>query len=278
LLLEPVAFLEMKEPDLISRPINPVGNHFRVPECLELPSQEVHVWQADLDAPAFPENRPPALLSKDEYERAGRYQFARDRRRYVAGRLILRILLSAYLKTNPNGVSFHYSQNGKPRLGCTSEIRFNVSHSDKMAVFAFVRGREVGVDVEQIHRDIAVQEIAGRFFSQVEQAAFAKVPKELKRDAFFRCWTRKEALVKAKGDGLSLPLDQFDVSLLAGQSARLLGTRPDPGERHRWSMWELDAGPGYAAALVAEGKGMRVVEMTASSAVEHGTHILENHG
>jgi 4'-phosphopantetheinyl transferase len=227
----------------------------------ELPYNEVHIWQADLDPMDWPENRNLGLLSVDEYERAGRFQFARDRNRFMTGRQLLRILLSAYLKADLKGVSFHYSPNGKPSLANgpdASEIRFNVSHSDSMALFGFVRGRELGVDVERIQRDVAVREIAGRFFSHDEQQAFEQVPAELKLETFFRCWTRKEAFVKAKGNGLSLPLDQFDVSLLPKQSAELLRTWPDPEERHRWSMWDLDVGPGYAGALVVEGKGIKL--------------------
>jgi 4'-phosphopantetheinyl transferase len=139
-----------------------------------------------------------------------------------------------------------------------------------MALFAFVRGKEVGIDIEQVRRGISVKEIAERFFSPAEQAAFAELPEELKPEAFFRCWTRKEAFVKAKGNGLSLPLDQFDVSLLPGQTARLLATRPHFEEQHRWSMCELNVGPDYAASLVIEGKGMRVVERPISSASPAG--------
>jgi 4'-phosphopantetheinyl transferase len=248
--------------------MNLVQASFQVPQCLELADHEVHVWQADLDVLSSPAEPSQVLLSQDEQQRADRFKFDRDRKRYIAGRQFLRTLLSAYLQTDLKGVSFDYSPNGKPSLGNEHNargIRFNVSHSDKMAAFAFVRGREVGVDIEQIHQDISVKEIAGRFFSQAEQAAFADVPEELKQEAFFLCWTRKEAFVKAKGNGLSLPLDQFDVSLLPGRRAQLLGTRPDPEERHRWSMCELNVGPDYAAALVVEGKGIRVVERRTSS-------------
>jgi 4'-phosphopantetheinyl transferase len=248
---------------LISSPMNLVEADFQVPQCLDLAEHEVHVWQADLDVLSSPAEPSQGLLSPDEHQRADRFKFDRDRKRYIAGRQFLRTLLSAYLQTELKAVSFDYSPNGKPSLGNEHNaggIRFNVSHSDKMAAFAFVRGREIGVDIEQIHQDISVEEIAGRFFSRAEQFAFAKVPKQLKQEAFFLCWTRKEAFVKAKGSGLSLPLDQFDVSLLPGEPAQLLGTRPDPEERHRWSMWELNLGAEYAAALVVEGKEIRVIE------------------
>lgn len=248
--------------------MNPVEADFQLPECLELPDHEVHFWRANLDALTLRTEPSQVLLSKDEHERAGCFKFARDRGRYVAGRQLLRTLLSAYLKIDLAGVAFQYSPYGKPSLSNghnAGGIRFTVSHSDKMIILAFVREREIGVDVERMHREIGIKEIAGRFFSQAEQVAFAAVPEELKREAFFRCWTRKEAFVKAIGDGLSLPLDQFDVSLLPGQPAQLLGTRPDPEERHRWSMWELNLGADYSAALVVEGTGIRVLEQPSVS-------------
>jgi len=250
--------------------VEPVEFDFQLPKCQELPDHEVHVWHADLDALVLAPESSTLLLSQDEHQRAGRFHFESDRKRYIAGRQFLRKLLSAYLKTDFMGVSLHYSPKGKPSLGPASEIRFNVSHSGKIALFAFVRGKEIGVDVEQLHKEVSVKEIAGRFFSQAEQATFAGVAEELKQEAFFRCWTRKEAFVKAKGDGLSLALDQFDVSLRPGESAQLLSSRPDPEEQHRWSMWDLNVGPDYAAALVVEGKVASVVEKRTSVAVECG--------
>ena len=255
---------------MISSSVQPVESNFQLPEYQELPEDEVHIWQANLDALALATESSPLLLSQDEHRRAGRFHFESDRKRYIAGRQFLRKLLSAYFKTDFTGLSFHYSPKGKPSLGPASEIRFNVSHSGRIALFAFVRGRELGVDVEQIHKEVNVKEIAGRFFSRAEQTTFAAVAEELKQEAFFRCWTRKEAFVKAKGDGLSLALDQFDVSLLPGEPAQLLSTRPDPKEQHRWSMWDLNVGPDYAAALVVEGKVASVVEKRTSVAVECG--------
>jgi len=253
---------------LISSSVQPVESNFQLPEYQELPEDEVHIWQANLDALALATESSPLLLSQDEHRRAGRFHFESDRKRYIAGRQFLRKLLSAYFKTDFTGLSFHYSPKGKPSLGPASEIRFNVSH--RIALFAFVRGGEVGVDIEQIHKEVNVKEIAERFFSQAEQVKFAAVAEELKQEAFFRCWTRKEAFVKAKGDGLSLALDQFDVSLLPGEPAQLLSTRPDPKEQHRWSMWDLNVGPDYAAALVVEGKVASVVERSTSVTVECG--------
>ena len=228
---------------------------------LELCPNEVQVWRADLDAFAFREGSAGRFLSQDERDRASRFHFARDRRRFMAGREILRLLLSAYLDLEPGNLSFRYSAHGKPELDSArleSRLAFNVSHSGPAALFAFVRDHKVGVDVEQLRTDLATYEIAEQFFSQAEQAALKQIPQHLQHQAFFACWTRKEAFVKAKGEGLSLPLDQFDVSLTPAQPAEILGTRPDTEERHRWSLWSLDVDPGHAAALAVDGNGMHL--------------------
>jgi 4'-phosphopantetheinyl transferase len=233
-----------------------------MPEKLELPENEAHVWRANLDTLPAPEQVREELLARDEVERARRFRFERDRRRFVAGRSLLRLLLAAYLHTNPGEISFDYSPRGKPSLAgnhAASGIRFNVSHSHEIGLFAFVRSREIGIDVERIRRDFDASAIADRFFSPREREALGQLPPALRHEAFFHCWTRKEAFVKAKGGGLSLALDQFDVSLDPRQPAQLLGTRPDPEERSRWSLSALDVDPAYPAALVVEGASVPVV-------------------
>jgi 4'-phosphopantetheinyl transferase len=116
----------------------------------------------------------------------------------------------------------------------------------------------VGIDLERIRFDLAVAEIAERFFSRREVAMLRTLPTELQRQAFFRCWTRKEAYIKARGEGLSLLLDQFDVSLAPGEPAAILGTQRDPSEASRWSLQKLTPAPGYVAALAVEGHGWRL--------------------
>jgi 4'-phosphopantetheinyl transferase len=124
-----------------------------------------------------------------------------------------------------------------------------------VALYAVTRAREVGIDVELIRSDLKIEQIAERFFSHHEIATLRALPTELRQSAFFRCWTRKEAYIKATGKGLSLPLDQFEVSLTPGEPAALLSTQPDPNEAQRWSLRELTPAPGYAAALAVEGHG-----------------------
>ena len=134
-------------------------------------------------------------------------------------------------------------------------IRFNLSHSHGVALYAVTRGREVGIDLEYIRSDLEVEQIAERFFSRREIATLRALPIDLRTDAFFLCWTRKETYLKARGEGLSLPLDQFDVSLIPGEPAALLSTHRGSHEALRWSLQELTPAPGYVAALGVEGHG-----------------------
>src|SRR5271167_91390 len=209
---------------------------------LSIPEDEVQLWRIDLEALGADESRWRKTLSSDELERASRFHFPRDRQRFAASRSLLRILLADYLATDPAAVSFSYSEKGKPSLGgayAGSNLKFNISHSGGVTLLAFTRDREIGVDVEQVRGDSDLKAIARRFFSPKEQTQLANLPGEKSVDAFFRCWTRKEAYIKAVGDGLSLPLDQFDVSFDAGDASALLATRPDASEARHWLLREV---------------------------------------
>lgn len=226
------------------------------PADLTLPADEVHVWRAPLDLPSERLERLRGTLAPDECERAARFYFERDRRHFVAARGLLRALLGRYLKLPPDGLRFGYTPHGKPHMadgGGGEWLRFNLSHSGGVALYAFGRGRELGVDIEQVRADIEHSQIAERFFSSREVAALRDLPPRLQREAFFLCWTRKEAYIKGIGEGLSLPLDSFDVSLTPGAPASLLAVRGDAREAARWGLRDLEPGPGYHAALVAEG-------------------------
>src|SRR5208283_3082224 len=131
-------------------------------------------------------------------------------------------------------------------------LDFNVSHTAGLALLAFARGRKIGIDVERIRRDFGTAEIAERFFSKAERAALRELPQEQRHEAFFRCWTRKEAFIKALGEGLSHPLDQFDVSLDPHAPAALLATRPDAHEVDRWKLLDIRLLGDFVAALALE--------------------------
>ena len=169
---------------------------------------------------------------------------------------MLRRILSHYLDISPALIHFSYNRYGKPALAVganDNQLRFNVSHANDVALYAVTRGREVGLDIEFIRDDFASLEIAERFFSATEVATLQSLPAQLQTEAFFNCWTRKEAYIKALGEGLSHPLHSFAVSLAPSDTAALLSTDNDPEEASRWSLVELSCDTGYVAALVVEG-------------------------
>ncbi|MFN2491845.1 MAG: 4'-phosphopantetheinyl transferase superfamily protein [Pyrinomonadaceae bacterium] len=227
-------------------------------EAMILGPDDVHVWHASLDV-RLSKNLAP-VLSEDELTRAHRFDFAKDRHHYIAARGILRKLLAAYLGSDAAELKFSYADKGKPFLNAVSRrtVNFNLAHSHGRAVYAFSSGRELGVDIEFLREDLAEEKIAERFFSPSEVTVLREVPKELRNQAFFNCWTRKEAYIKARGEGLSMPLDEFDVSLTPGEPAALLKNHKDERELLRWSMQSLPIAPGYVAALVVEGHNWRL--------------------
>jgi len=245
----------------MSQTMNITDSGFQIKAPLTLREDEVRLWRVDLEAVGGDESRWKRVLSSDELTRAARFHFSRDRQRFVATRAWLRMILASYLGTDANSLSFSYSKREKPSLGSAHEdngITFNVSHSAGIALLGFARRREIGVDVEQLRPDSDLEAIARRFFSTHEQSQLAALPAEERVDAFFRCWTRKEAYIKATGDGLSLPLSQFDVSLVSGETNALLATRPDSSEAGRWLLREVPAGHGYIAAVCARGRDWKL--------------------
>lgn len=226
------------------------------PLALALPDDEVHIWRAELDLPPARIDEFQRILAPDERSRAEKFYFERDRIHYTAGRSLLRMILGRYLQAEPGQIQFHYNAYGKPALAPAhgpGPLRFNLSHSGGLALYAFANSREIGVDVEHIRTDLDHAQIAAHTFSALENALLSSLPADVQPVAFFNCWTRKEAYIKAHGLGLSLPLDQFAVSLAPGEPARLLHTAGAPQEAERWSLQALAPGPGYAGALAAEG-------------------------
>jgi 4'-phosphopantetheinyl transferase len=220
---------------------------------------DVLVWRTtpDVDDSILTKHR--SVLSRDEEARAERFYFAADRRRATVGRGCLRLLLARTLMLPACRLSFAYDDFGKPSLkGKPRGLEFNVSHSGNVILIAMARQRPVGVDVERIRTNFDPIEIAKNFFSAREQQILASLIGAAQYEAFFACWTRKEAYLKAKGVGLSLPLDQFDVSLLPCEEPKLLATRPDAREAKHWSLRALDFSRDYAAAVVAAGSDWKL--------------------
>ena len=231
----------------------------RPPESLVLAADDVHVWVASLHRNPSELDSLRQTLTPDERERADRFRFEKRRDRFVAGRGALRTILGRYLNRHPNQLRFQYARYGKPRLSTEADaISFNLSHSRDLALYAVTQGREIGVDLEFIRATIDLLGIAKRFFSEQEYSQLRALPQSCQLQTFFNCWTRKEAFIKAKGAGFSLPLDQFDVSISPEEPAALLRTAWDPDEAARWSLKSLAPVPGYAAALAVEGKHWRL--------------------
>lgn len=231
------------------------------PANLVLLSDEIHVWRASLDQSAPQVQQLAQTLSTDERMRSERFYFEQDRKRFVVGRGLLRTILGSYLGMEPSQLQFCYGPRGKPYLAQTaagSTLRFNLSHSQGLALYAIARDREIGIDLEHIRHVSTAEQIVERFFSVREKAVFSTLPPSQKQAAFFNCWTRREAYLKAVGDGLAFPLDQFDVSLCPGEPARLYGIKGDRSTATSWSLQELIPAPGYVAALVVEGHGWRL--------------------
>jgi 4'-phosphopantetheinyl transferase len=226
-----------------------------------LHNDEVHLWRActDQSAPVF--HLLAQTLSNDERARSERYYFERDRKRYIVGRGILRMILSSYLQTNPRSIKFRYSSYGKPILDGTRAIKnldFNVSHSAGLAIYAVVRNKSIGIDLEKIQPILEAEQITKNLFSHDESEIFHWLPKQAKTEAFINCWTRKEAYLKARGRGLSLALDQITVSFMPGEPARLLRVENDLQETTRWSISAFSPASGYAAALAVQGYGLGI--------------------
>lgn len=224
---------------------------------LELPPHQVHVWRGQLGFPAELLNSLHECLSQEERERAERFRFPADRDRYVAAHGIVRHVLGRYLHCAPDQLVFASNEHGKPMLPSRA-LEFNLSHSGDFVLVAVTRARRVGVDVERIRSGISSSVIAQRYFSKEEFAELQALPLRQREAAFFTCWTRKEAYIKARGLGLSLALESFDVSLSPNEPALLRATRPDPDEAARWSLFPLKTDPHYESAVAVEGQDLEL--------------------
>ena len=221
---------------------------------------QVHVWHASLDVGPSEVARLEETLAPDELSRASRFRHATDRQRFVTCRGRLREILSRYTGEAPRALEFGYGPGGKPFLKSASgshPLRFNVSHSHGLAAFAVAHEREVGIDIERLEMDFAWQEIAQSFFSAQEINLLHSLPAASRYQAFLAAWTCKEACAKARGDGLSLPLEELQGSRLPDESWSFLPSRNVPGPS-RWTLKTFTPLDGYAGAVAAEGTGWQI--------------------
>jgi 4'-phosphopantetheinyl transferase len=220
-----------------------------------LDDREVHVWQVRIGQVPGSLSRFESVMTPEEIERAGRFRFPADRERYVTARGLSKWLLAYYVESAPEAIVFTVGRHGKPELvpeTNPNSIRFNLTHSGDVVLCALSAGRRVGVDVEQ-YRDVSWDELAVRVFSPSELNVYASLPAADRERVFFSFWTRKEAYIKAVGGGLTLSLSAFSVSL--DDRARVIHASDAESV---WIYESLDVGPGYAAAVAAEGDGFLV--------------------
>ena len=218
-------------------------------------SGEVHLWRIVLEVSNEAIRSATELLTADELQRADRFRFERDRRRFALARAATRRILAQYLEIEPQGLSFEYGKTGKPDLIRALNplgLRFNLSHSYELSLLAVTRTVPLGVDIELIDRNFFDKAIVHCFFSPDEVRCLFALPEEARAEAFFSCWTRKEAYIKALGEGLSLPLDSFSVNFGPDIPPALLRVNTNPREVNRWSVYDIEADPRYKAALVIE--------------------------
>lgn len=228
------------------------------PKPLIMAQNEVHVWRASLDLRPSRLSSLQQVLSGDERQRAERFVAQKDRDAFVAARGLLRLILGRYLGLEPESLHFCYGSYGKPALAPEfnpERLCFNLSHSGKMALYAVALNGELGVDLERLEV-LNYEAIAQRFFSSQESATLLALPVNARREAFFNCWTRKEAFVKAQGRSIAL-LNQFEVSL-APKAAALLSIDGNSQAGTRWTLQALNPGFGYAAALAIAGRTWQI--------------------
>ena len=241
----------------VQSPASPPWTWPLPPRVPVLGAQDVHVWGVLLEVERAAVQAFEQTLSADERSRAGRFHFSADRERFIVARGLLRAILASYLQTSAGDLRFDYNPNGKPALAAARPegggIEFNLAHSHDRALYAVTRGRRVGVDLERLDAPLADARVAEQFFAPREVAALRALPLEGSVPGFFACWTRKEAYVKARGQGLAIPLDRFEVTVTPGDPVTLTGD-DEPGLGARWSITDLSVWPAYAAALAVEGQ------------------------
>jgi 4'-phosphopantetheinyl transferase len=225
-------------------PASPPGVHAGEVHIWTMPTQAAEPLVADLER----------VLSTDELERASRFRFPHLTSAFVITHGVLRLLLAQYLDHRPAGISFDYGVRGKPAVSKNPQLEFNLTHSDGVAAVAVTTGCALGIDLERLRPIPDIEEIARRYFCPEEAAEILPLPPGEREQAFFRCWTRKEAYIKAIGDGLSCPLDSFQVTVQADTPAHLVQIAGDRVAAAAWTLQDLPLAPDYIAALAYPGR------------------------
>jgi 4'-phosphopantetheinyl transferase len=235
------------------------------PSRAQLAHGEVHLHRICLDQPDERVRALAAVLSTDEYERAERFRFARDQRRYIVGRACLRLLLAHYLKgdrDDPHSITLQYGPHGKPELVgpvSVTSLKFNLAHSDQLALVALTWDHALGVDLERIRPLAALDRVTEHYFAPAESAAVRDLPMPARQAAFFRCWTRKEAYLKARGVGLTADRQSLAEPIDMDNPAGLVRAVGSAGEVAWWHLRSLVPFPGYVGALAVDAAPQRLL-------------------
>lgn len=219
----------------------------------------VHLWRSNLTVCPSKLSLFWNVLSQDEKNRAYRFRFEKDRMHFIVARGTLRILLGKYLGKTAQSLRFTYSKYNKPMLENEQDLQFNISHAAGIGLFSFTPKSDIGVDLERVNESIEVQKLAGRFFSENEVQTIFALPMKLQAKAFFYAWTRKEAFIKGHGEGLSLPLDQFEVSILESDIVELKSIAWSPNEANQWSLYSFEPQGNIMGALAVKGEVKELV-------------------
>jgi 4'-phosphopantetheinyl transferase len=225
------------------------------PIDLELGANEIHIWLAVMSQPVFRFNEYIQTLSDEERLRAEKYYSERDRNSFIFRRGILRTILGRYLDVEPCRLQFCYGKYGKPKLDVrfgNGTVHFNLSHSHGVALYAFARDSEIGVDIECMSDISEMEHVVETTYSIKEKEVFRSLPENQKREAFFHYWTCKEAIIKALGYGLSRPVDKYEVPLLPGEPVKMLKIEGDSREASRWSIQAMKLAPNYTGAFAVK--------------------------
>ena len=223
----------------------------------QLDASTIHLWSADLNCTIKQEKNYFSLLSLDEKEKAAKFKFKRDASQYIIAKGILRTLLGKYLLLSPDNLAFTYSKYGKPSLIDYNHLQFNISHAGDKAIFAFTKDVTIGADIELVKK-IDVAKLAGRFFSKNESDYIFQTPVDNWENLFYKCWTRKEAFIKAHGEGLSLPLDGFEVSLDDKEPPKIKSIKWKPNSADDWQLFTFIPFESYFGAVVSRSKNKQL--------------------
>jgi 4'-phosphopantetheinyl transferase len=234
-----------------------IQNWEKAPAGVSLGENEVHIWRTSLLKTAGEYRQLQTFLDGNECARAQSFFSVEQRCQWIAARGMLRLLLGTYLDVHPAQLTFCYNAYGKPDLGEAwqqTDMRFNLSHSDGLALYAFVRKRHIGLDIEHMRASVRYMRLAQQKFAPAEYETLRSLAPAEQQRAFFTCWSRKEAYLKARGEGMTYGLKSFEVSLRPGEPALLLENHREPFECRRWSICDLVPGEDYVGALVVEHK------------------------